>query len=96
MQIRDANSLGLVLLLSYLLKCVLKFGVKFDLKLEIYDVKNLVKFGGKIFPPAEKALERFGVNFGANFGEKIKFCLSFFSETLFSRRVMLRVLSVLF
>ena len=46
----------------------LKFDLEFDLKFEISDGKNLVKFWERTFLPARKARKKFGANIGANFG----------------------------
>ena len=50
------------------MKFLVKFHLEFDLKLEISDGKNLVKFWGRTFLPARKSTKKNGVNFGANFG----------------------------
>ena len=42
--------------------------MKFDLKFEISDGKNLVKFGGEDFSTRQESTGNFGENFGANFG----------------------------
>ena len=46
----------------------MKFDLEFDLKSEISDGKDLVKFWGRTFLPARKAQANFGENFGATFG----------------------------
>ena len=53
------------------MKFLVTFDLEFDLKFEISDGKNLVKFWGRTVLPSRKADfgENFGANFGANFGE---------------------------
>ena len=83
--------------LPCLQKCVVTFLVKFDLKFEISDVKNLVKFGGKTFRPARKAPKCSGRILGrisANFSETSFQISHLFSETSFSRRAVLRFFGV--
>ena len=48
----------------------------FDLKIEISDWKNLVKFGGKTFLPDQESTRHFVAIFGTNFGEIFETCLS--------------------
>ena len=81
------------------MKLLVKFDLEFDLKFEISDGKNLVKFGRRTFLPARKAREisdrisgqNFGARFRENFGTSFQIS-RFFSETLFSRRAVLTVL----
>ena len=68
--------------------------MKFDLKFDIADGKNLVKFGGRLFLPAKQALE-----ISERISEEISeissgtsFQISrLFSETSFSRRAVLTI-----
>ena len=76
--------------------CWLKFDLEFDLKFEISDGKNLVKFLGRTFLPARKARKISGRISGQiseqsseKFSEKISQTSQLFSETSFSRRAML-------
>ena len=76
------------------MKIFVKFDSKFDLKFEISDGKNLVKFGGdsrKTFLPARKARENlrenFRANFGANFGENFGNFVSNFATFFFGNFV---------
>ena len=61
--------LGLPSLQKCDVKCLVKFDLDFDLKLEISDGKNLVKFGRTTFLSARKAREISGQNLWGNFGE---------------------------
>ena len=79
------------------MKFLVKFDLEFDLKFEISDGKNLVKFWGRTFRPARKARKisgRISGQISDQISEKISetsFQISrFFSETLFSRRAVLR------
>ena len=74
------------------MKCLVKFDLEFDLKFEISDGKNLVKFGGEDSSTCKESTGNFGENFGANFGANFgrnfgNFVSNFatFSETSFSR-----------
>ena len=72
------------------MKCLVKFDLEFDLKFEISDGKNLVKFGGRTFLPARKACTiNFGATFGANFGENFGNIVSNFT-TFFGNFVQQR------
>ena len=81
------------------MKFLVKFYLEFDLKLEISDGQNLVKFWGKTFRPARKARlfsGRFSGQISEQNLEKISetsFRISrlFFSETSFSRRAVLNI-----
>ena len=72
------------------------FDLEFDLKFEISDGKNLVKFGGRTFLPGRKAREiseRISGQISEQISGKISetsFQISrLFSETSFSRRAVL-------
>ena len=52
------------------MKCLVKFDFYFDLKFEISDGKNVVKFGGRTFLPAGKAQEISG-RFSGQISEQI-------------------------
>ena len=68
------------------------FGLEFDLKFEISDGKNLVKFLGRTFRPARKARKISG-RISEKISEQISFQISrLFSETSFSRRAVLILL----
>ena len=83
------------------MKFLVKFDLEFDLKFEISDGKNLVKFWGRTFLPARKALKisgRISGRISEQISEQISetsFQISrLFSETSFSRRAVL--ISLLF
>ena len=78
------------------MKILVKFDLEFDLKFEIFDGKNLVKFLGRTFLPARKARKisgRISGQISEQISEKISetsFQISrLFSETSFSRRAVL-------
>ena len=79
------------------MKFLVKFELEFDLKFEISDGKNLVKFLGRTFLPARKARKisgRISGQISDQISEKISetsFQISrLFSETSFSRRAVLK------
>ena len=69
------------------MKFLVNFDLEFDLKFEISDGKNLVKFGGMTFLPAREARKisgQFsGANFRANFGENFGNFVSNFATFFF-------------
>ena len=79
------------------MKFLVKFGLEFDLKFEISDGKNLVKFLGRTFLPAKKAQEISG-RISGQISERMSGKISetsfqisrLFPETSFSRRAVLR------
>ena len=80
------------------MKILVTFDLEFDLKFEISDGKNLVKFWGRTFLPARKARKisgRISGRISEQISEKISetsFQISpLFSETSFSRRAVLRI-----
>ena len=74
------------------MKFLVRFDLEFDLKFEISDGKNLVKFLGRTFLPARKARNISG-RISGRISKKISetpFQISWiFSETSFSRRAVL-------
>ena len=83
---------------SVFVKCLVKFDLEFDLKFEICDGNNLVKFLGRTFLPARKARKISWRTLGQT-SEQISEQISeasfqisrLFSETSFSRRAVLKV-----
>ena len=76
------------------MKFLVKFDLEFDLKSEISDGKNLVKFGGRTVLPARKAQElsgRISGQISEQMTERVLETsfqiLRLFSETSFSRSV---------
>ena len=70
------------------MKFLLTFDLEFDLKSEISDGKNLMKFWGRTFRPARKAQKIRGEVRG-KFSETSFQISRLFSETSFSRRAVL-------
>ena len=71
---------------------LVRFLVEFDLRFEISDVKNLVKFLGRTFRPARKARKisgRISGQISEKFSETSFQISRLFSETSFSRRAVL-------
>ena len=76
---------------------LVKFDFDFELKFEISEGKHLVKFLGRPFLPARKAREiserisgQISEQISGNFSET-----SFLSETLFSRRAVLKYFAII-
>ena len=69
------------------MKYLVTFDLEFDLKFEISDGKNLVKFGGRASLPAREArnIRRHsgrisGANFRENFGNFVSYFATFFGN----------------
>ena len=76
------------------MKFLVKIDLEFDLKFEISDGKNLVKFLGRTILPARKARRisgRISGQISENISETSFQMLRLFSETSFSRRAVLNL-----